>query len=66
LIDDGWFATNYMMGYMRVLGRSVVAFWACYLGISMVLLGLMMLGLGKGIGQMDDARLMTMSSIALT
>jgi hypothetical protein len=57
---------EYMMGYMRALGRAVVAFWICYLGIYMVLLGLMMLGLGKGIGQMDDARLMTMSSIALT
>jgi hypothetical protein len=40
---DG-FSTNYMMGYIRALGRAVVAFWICYLGIFTVLLGLMMLG----------------------
>jgi hypothetical protein len=54
------------MGYMRALGRAVIAFWVCYLGIFTVLLGLMMVRLRKGIAQMDDAGLMTLSSIALT
>jgi hypothetical protein len=51
-----------MMGYMR----AAVAFWAYYLGISMVLLGLTMLGLGKGIWQMDDADFTTTGLMALT
>ena len=33
---------------MRVSCRAAVAFWDCYLGIYMVLLGLSVLGFGKG------------------